>query len=95
MTPNVSALRQRARELWAWADGYEDTNEAHARRCRVVARDVLDLCNAYEAEHDTRVAMQASYERAITVIQSRRYAQAVARELRDAETTTTLDNPLL
>lgn len=79
MTPNVAAITQRARELWAWADGYEDTNEAHARRCRLVARDVLDLVRAYEAEQHARVAMQANYERALAVISSRVYAQAVAR----------------
>lgn len=101
---DVAAIRQRARELWAWADGYEDTNEAHARRCRLVARDVLDLCKAYEAEQNGRVAMQGNYERALGVIQSRLYAQAgrassigLSRSTLDAHTTTAVEggNPLL
>lgn len=76
MTVDVAAIRQRARELWVWADGYEDTNAEHARRCRLVARDVDELANAYDAEHDGRVAMQNNYERALAVISSRVYAHA-------------------
>lgn len=67
---------QRARELWAWADGYQDTNEGHARRCRVVARDVLELIAELDAERSARVAMQENYRRALAVIETRLYAEA-------------------
>lgn len=70
---DVDATRARARDLWAWADGYEDTNAGHASRCRLVARDVLDLAEALEAEQGARVAMQENYQRCLDLISSRAY----------------------
>jgi hypothetical protein len=75
---DVDEVRGRARDLWAWADGYEETNEGHARRCRMVARDVLDLLDAYEDERSGRVAMQSNYQRCLDLIQSRFYERMLA-----------------
>ncbi len=84
--------RSRAERFIVFCDGLEEAGLiSYAHRGRVVARDLLDLMLAYEAEHDARVAMQRNYERAIGVMQSRRYAQAIVRELRDAETTTAVE----
>jgi len=76
MALELAAVEQRARELWAWADGYEDTNEQHARRCRMVARDVLELLPELESERSARVAMQANYHRALAVMETRLYREA-------------------
>ena len=76
MALELGAAEQRARELWAWADGYEDTNEQHARRCRMVARDVLELIPELEAERSGRRAMQENYQRALAVMETRLYREA-------------------
>jgi len=92
LNPNVDEARERARQLYAWADGYEDTNERHARRCRVVARSLLDVCDAYEAERDGRVAAQANYERALATILSHDFGAALIEERARA---TAVDNPFV
>lgn len=92
LNPNVDEVRDRARQLWAWADGYEDTNEQHARRCRMVARDVIDLCEAYEAEHDGRVQMTSNYKRALATILSHEFGAMLIEERARAAV---VDNPFV
>lgn len=78
MRVNAEAITTRARDLWSWADGYEETNATRAAACRVVARDVLDLIEAYEAEQSGRVAMQANYQRCLDLISSRAYERMLS-----------------
>jgi hypothetical protein len=90
MAPDLEAIATRARELWAWADGYEETNAEHARRCRLVARDVGELIDAYQAEASGRRAMQANYERAMGIMSSRAYERMLTIPVPAADE----DNPL-
>lgn len=77
---DVDGARQRAAGLFAFADGFEASDGDGARRCRMVARDVGELIEAYEAERSARDAFQANYERALAVMQSRLYRQACAQD---------------
>jgi hypothetical protein len=73
---DLADAETQARELIAWADGYEETNEANARRVRAFCRNTLDLIDELQAERGARVAMQGNYRRCLDVLSSRIYAAA-------------------
>jgi hypothetical protein len=91
VTLSLEAIETRARDMFAWADGYEGVDESTARRCRSVARDALDLAQAYRDERQGREAMQRNYQRVLGLLTTRERQQ----EIEHAADATSGDNPFV
>ena len=76
MLADPADLADRLRELRAWADGYQETNEQRARSVRSLINDLEELLVAYADEKRGRIAMQANYERALHVMSTRLYQRS-------------------
>jgi hypothetical protein len=69
---DLAAAVERAHALTEFAHGLEEAGLIEvARRSRMVARDVLELAEALDAERSARRAMQANYERCMDVLSTR------------------------
>lgn len=79
MLLDLDDFEARLHELAAWADGYEETNEAAARRVRAAVSDAAELLAAYKDEVSLRLAMQANYDRALAVVASRAAQETAAK----------------
>lgn len=71
MSVDLDATASHARELIAWADGYQHLNQDGARRVRAFCNDTLQLVDELHAERSARIAMQTSYRRALHILGQR------------------------
>jgi hypothetical protein len=67
----VGDPRQRARELIAFCDGFDEGGlyPEFTRRARMVARDMLELADQVDAERSARRAAQDGYRRALAILE--------------------------